>query len=481
MMKTKWIALPSGQFLKAFFLLIWSGLLSCDYEVVPDQFVVGPGNRPTACFTSSAESCTLPDCAISFSAACSEEAVRFEWDFDGDGLSDQSGADKEITEFQYMQAGEYSVRLIVADDKSMKDTTFRTITVNPEDIPEYTRFEKSVDLGSGDVFPIGITETDAGDYHLLYRLSDGSIKSVFLDSDGEVKGVPEDIPLAMALNYAQAYRGGFLISGSSTGTGNTGKLIVGIVDEDQELSMSQEARFGGDASSGQGLVLNLNGELAVTGLRVDPQPFFPGFGRFSSNGVIITNPVAVSHSTLEGYSGLSLVQRSDNKYFITLNPLPATGRNARLLRVTANGGYEDSYSLSPLNTSRKIINMGSDYAIIGKTEAGAKYVLGVNNNGSMIWDRQASVNELDDIIYDDKEDVLLLCGSQLGGLYWSKIPPNDTESIIWENKAEGANGDIRGVSISLASDGGYLILGRYDNDGTSEAFLVKTDPDGLSK
>ena len=86
---------------------------------------------PTAAFDVSPSSPTAGETAT-FDASASSDDDRidsFEWDFDGDGRSEQSG---ERTTYTFESSGEYTVALAVTDDAGQATTTRQTVSVDPD-------------------------------------------------------------------------------------------------------------------------------------------------------------------------------------------------------------------------------------------------------------------------------------------------------------------------------------------------------------
>ncbi len=83
-----------------------------DATTMPIQINAATPITPTACFVASESSCTI-DCIVNFDASCSEDAVMYRWDFDNDGVFDESGSEAETVSHTYTEVENYSVRLQV--------------------------------------------------------------------------------------------------------------------------------------------------------------------------------------------------------------------------------------------------------------------------------------------------------------------------------------------------------------------------------
>ena len=88
---------------------------------------------PSADFSMTSEA-PHPGETVTFDASASSdpdgEIVRYEWDFDGDGSVDVTGA---TVSYVFEEPGEYSVVLIVTDDEGNQDSVAKVIVVKPEE------------------------------------------------------------------------------------------------------------------------------------------------------------------------------------------------------------------------------------------------------------------------------------------------------------------------------------------------------------
>jgi len=89
-----------------------------------------PSDYVEACFTASQTECETGSCFINFDASCSENAVQYKWDFDGDGVFELAGSDKVAVSYQYTSSGVYNSRLWVRSDKGIVDEDTLLIEVN---------------------------------------------------------------------------------------------------------------------------------------------------------------------------------------------------------------------------------------------------------------------------------------------------------------------------------------------------------------
>jgi len=97
----------------------WYGDIVIQYS--PSDFV-------KACFTSSHTECEIHECGVRFDATCSEGAVTYKWDFNGDNVFDYI-SDTPIADYRYPVVGTYYPRLYIVNDRDIADDTIFTIQV----------------------------------------------------------------------------------------------------------------------------------------------------------------------------------------------------------------------------------------------------------------------------------------------------------------------------------------------------------------
>ncbi len=97
-------------------------------------------SMPIAAFTESAHAVpagTSIEFDPSESYDLGGEIVLYEWDFDDDGIYDQSTTSPDIVSFTYMNPGTYNVTLRVTDNDGLTNTATDTKTITPmKVIPE---------------------------------------------------------------------------------------------------------------------------------------------------------------------------------------------------------------------------------------------------------------------------------------------------------------------------------------------------------
>lgn len=93
---------------------------------------------PVACFTASKTECEVGNCFIDFDASCSENAVVYQWDFDGDGIFDFIGDDTFVTSV-YDLVGTYNIKLVVVSSNNIATEDTLSIQVT-EGLPSVACF-----------------------------------------------------------------------------------------------------------------------------------------------------------------------------------------------------------------------------------------------------------------------------------------------------------------------------------------------------
>jgi len=88
------------------------------------------GEILSACFSTDTIVAGVGE-AISFDASCSENAVSYQWDLDGDGIFGPIGNDISGISHAYYKSGTYEVMLKVFNITGAVDEITQTITVNP--------------------------------------------------------------------------------------------------------------------------------------------------------------------------------------------------------------------------------------------------------------------------------------------------------------------------------------------------------------
>jgi len=110
-------------------LLIWTiivvicYLIACDYEIIPDETGSNAGSElPKACFQTNTIYCEV-GCTANFDATCSENATRYNWDFDGNNVFEVGGENEQITSYTYNENGNYKAILQVQNAVGITDTS----------------------------------------------------------------------------------------------------------------------------------------------------------------------------------------------------------------------------------------------------------------------------------------------------------------------------------------------------------------------
>jgi len=82
------------------------------------------------CFLAS-DTLAVVGTTIDFDASCSQNAVYYKWDFDGDGLLDYFGAEAITESYTYNTPGDFTATLTVTNDDDITATDSIHIKINP--------------------------------------------------------------------------------------------------------------------------------------------------------------------------------------------------------------------------------------------------------------------------------------------------------------------------------------------------------------
>jgi PKD repeat protein len=133
---------------------------------------------PTASFEYAPNSPNVSD-TIEFDGSASSDPdgsiQSYEWDFNGDGVTDSTG---EKTSHSYSGSGDYTASLTVTDDEGATDTTTQTVSVNKDEtetnpVAEFTYSPNSPTVSEEVTFDAS-TSSD-----------DGTIQSYLWDFNGD--------------------------------------------------------------------------------------------------------------------------------------------------------------------------------------------------------------------------------------------------------------------------------------------------------
>lgn len=429
------------------------------------------GTKPDASFTLSATSCDLPCPGIKITKPIVTGAF-YTWLLDDKEYSKlPTPPDLTLT-----TPKSYELKLIISNDKGCKDSTVQFITVG-----NTTRFKLPLEVSTANCTPLYATQRSDGSFHCLYNQS--GIKSVIV-SPLKVLGTPVTFNTNATSNQVISFNGGFFIARE-----NSNKAETELARSTQGTSTARGINFGGtNPSVGQGMVVNGSGDVAITGSATVSSAFTIGFGvRSSDNLTDKTPPLSLSSAQtgLSNFSGLSIVQRPNNNYFITayqLNPLGGTV--ARLVQVNATGGFiSPTKLLEPLRFALKIIRLEGDfYALVGRENSSPDrfHLMGIDANGDVKWTTPLTDwTGVRDLVYNASDKTIVVCGTKSNTLYGAKFTYTTTSaSIKWQFPYNESVGTSSGISVVNTIDGGFLFYGSYINNALTKPYLVKVDNNG---
>ena len=167
-------------------------------------------------------------------------------------------------------------------------------------------------------------------------------------------------------------------------------------------------------------------------------------------------------------------------------------------RTFGGSSWDNAYSVCETHDKGYIVvgfTFSDDGDVKEKHESADYWVLRLNNNGEMLWQKCLGGNNWDQafsvVETDDKGFAILgttwsdnVDESRGAGDYWL-VKLSETGEIKWSKRFGGSNDDI-GTEILQTEDKGFIICGAtwsYDGDvngkhGGSDYWVVKTDSQG---
>lgn len=155
------------------------GATDTDFVVIN---VNPPANDPPVAQLSANPTFGTAPLNVNFDASTSYDndgsIVNYEWDYDGDGIYDNSTGANPYSSTTYTIADVYNATVRVTDDRGDSDTDFVTITVNaPSNYPPVADISANPSFGTA---PLDVNFDASGSYDV-----DGSIVDYSWDYDGD--------------------------------------------------------------------------------------------------------------------------------------------------------------------------------------------------------------------------------------------------------------------------------------------------------
>ncbi|MEO6037882.1 MAG: PKD domain-containing protein [Saprospiraceae bacterium] len=414
--------------------------------------------------TTLGGNCDRP-CTVTITNQSSANSTNFFWRFGQVSTS----TDKDPAPVTFPDAGDFEIMLVAQNAEGCPDTVIKVVHVGLG----ISKFAKPVDVSTANVTPLNVTERGDGKFHVLYEQS--GLKTVLINDLGEKDGNPANISTTnISATTSIPLNGGFVLGGE-----NSPAAKVKFVSSAQAVAADPAGfQFNGGATSLiYGLTLNADNEIAATGSRFAAGKFTPGFARISQSGTVTLGPAIPLN---DGFGGNSIAQRPDGGYLILASCQTAgCTSSCTVISVSTNGGYNSKTDLPLISYPVRIIRAsGDNYAVLGYTAAGSIKALGLNASLAVSWQRDfPGVEELSDIAATP-DGQLVVCGTKGSSLYFAKFPAASGSGFTWEKPFSATAATIRGLKISTAADGGYLILGVYEKNSEQDLYLVKTDAAG---
>jgi uncharacterized delta-60 repeat protein len=224
---------------------------------------------------------------------------------------------------------------------------------------------------------------------------------------------------------------------------------------------------------------------------------------FLSTGIAHADRWAIAYGTAQSDQAYSVQQTSDGG-FIVAGVTDTSGSSAAwVFKLDANGGIEwqKTYGGTDTNYVVKSIQQTSDggYIMAGETDANGSYdvwVLKLNQNGTVNWQNTYGTTD----ITVNERACSIQQTSDNGYIIAARISPNsegDDETIgdfwviklnvngnvgpsfanTWQKKYNVGLNDVP-HSIKQTSDGGYIMAGETDANGSYDALVMKLNPNG---
>lgn len=424
------------------------------------------GQGPKAAFEVINDNCVAP-CTTSFTNT-SQNATTYEWSFGNGNTSTQFSPNN-----LYNTKGQYTVKLKAFNTDGV-DSISKTVTIKSGN------FRSVLDVSTINATPLHVVERSDGRYHVLYF--DNEYRSILVEKGGtsNISGTKVtfsalshiDNPIALPTSD-----GGFAIAGNNSG-GTEIQYAKISSSRSATPAFSKSSKFRSNALVSQifGLILNNNGDLCITGRAVSADLSNIGL-IIATNSTGTPSAQAWNPSNNTFIDGVHLVQNSNGSYTILATDLSLGGSPKEYL-VSFNG--TSSFSLSrtldfDVYSSSKILRSGNRYFIVNLDRSPSS-VIEINSSGVFVAKKDFSQNLKDAII--DKNGDLVVTGLVSSTKFYLAKVNSLTGSPIWEKTYTDPAASIFGEFISLAADGGYLILGKYTLNGVTDLLLIKTDVNG---
>jgi len=271
----------------------------------------------------------------------------------------------------------------------------------------------------------------------------------------------------------------------SSGGGKQWDRLYGYDDRMEEASEVQQTSDGGYI-----LVGTTTSFSVLTGQRVDSNVFLVKTDKDGNTQWYKQKGYDDSDET-----GASVQQTSDGGYILTgITYQFDNSGDIWLVKVGADGGtiWHAHYGVSGIFDAGNSVRQTTDggYIIAGETGplvARDIYLLKTDSLGNQQWSRTLGglKSDWNGVVQQTKDGGYIIAGSTYSygaGLSDGFLVKTDAQgNMLWKNTFGGSGQDYF-YSVQQTEDGGYIMVGSTESygDGSSDVYLVKTDPNGSS-
>ncbi len=402
--------------------------------------------RPQAQFTFIADA--QNDRLFHFDASASSDFedgshLLYRWDWQDDGTYDTPFRTDPKADFTYPANGTYRVRLQVEDQNGLRSTVVRKVKVGYAVVFERTFGGGDFDFGNdirqttdGTYVLIGATKSfGAGNYDAYVIKTDANGQTIWSKTFGG-----EDFDVANALSLAAD---GFWVVGTTKSQG-TGSSDIWLFKVDEQGKKILDKTFGGpNSEAGKDLDMTSDGGLIIVGN---------------------------TQSWGNGKNDIWLIKTDGNARVEWSRTYGGNAEDkANKVRSTADGGF----------------------IVVGATQSfGAGdydfWLIKTDGQGQEQW-AQTFGGAGEDIAYDVRQTAdggFIVCGTtksgEAGNLSDVWLIKTDALGQAQWKKRFGGSGTDEAYRLALAPDGGFLLVGYTDSQGSGagDLLLIKTDVNG---
>ncbi len=281
--------------------------------------------------------------------------------------------------------------------------------------------------------------------------------------------------------------GGFMTVGDSYSQPGSGTNDLYLVKTDALGNVQWEKYFGGSSSDAGHAIEKASDGFIIAGYSASFAGGPSGYLlKVDENGTQLwarTFPKRIFKSVKNTFDGGFIIggEGWDNTGNTDMWLIKTDGNGSPQWEKNFGGTEGDDYGRAAVQTE------DGGYAMVGEKRSSASgsadvFLVKVAGNGSILW--QKSYGDSD---WDFGNDVALTCD---GGFIITGISDSDTTdrdiylvktdwdgNMQWEQRFGGPNYD-HGNAVIQTKDGGYLVTGNNQEEGSDDLVLIKTDDKG---